>query len=69
MWVSATGAGHSKSLERRCPRTGLGREPKIIYTYYTRCALIRDRMGLIRDAWDGFARPAALRLKQRVSGM
>ena len=30
-------------------------EPKIIYSYYTRCALIRDRRP---TAWDGFARPA-----------
>ena len=29
--------------------------PKIIYSYYTRCALIRDRQP---TAWDGFARPA-----------
>ena len=28
---------------------------KIIYTYYTRCALIRDRQP---TAWDDFARPA-----------
>ena len=54
MWVCATGAGHSKSLERRCPRTScLGRGPKIIYSYYTRCALIRDRQPI---AWDDFAR-------------
>ena len=56
MWVCATGARHSKSLERRCPRTAcLRRGPKIIYSYYTRCALIRDRRP---TAWDGFARPA-----------
>ena len=29
--------------------------PKIIYSYYTRCALIRDRQP---TAWDDFARPA-----------
>ena len=28
---------------------------KIIYSYYTRCALIRDRRP---TAWDGFASPA-----------
>ena len=28
---------------------------KIIYSYYTRCALFRDRQP---TAWDGFARPA-----------
>ena len=56
MWVCATDARHSKSLERRCPRTAcLRRGPKIIYSYYTRCALIRDRKP---TAWDGFARPA-----------
>ena len=56
MWVCATGARHSKSLERRCPRTAcLRRGPKIIYSYYTRCALIRDRQP---TAWDGFPRPA-----------
>ena len=56
MWVCATGARHSKSLERRCPRTAcLWRGPKIIYSYYTRCALIRDRQ---LTAWDGFACPA-----------
>ena len=56
MWVCATGVRHSKSLERRCPRTAcLRRGPKIIYSYYTRCALIRDRQP---TAWDDFARPA-----------
>ena len=56
MWICAMGARHSKSLERRCPRTAcLRRGPKIIYSYYTRCALIRDRQP---TAWDGFARPA-----------
>ena len=56
MWVCATGAQHSKSLERHCPRTAcLRRGPKIIYSYYTRCALIRDRQP---TAWDDFARPA-----------
>ena len=56
MWVCATGARHSKSLERRCPRTAcLRRGPKIIYSYYTRCALIRDRQP---TAWDDFARSA-----------
>ena len=57
MWVYATGARHSKSLERRCPRTAcLRRGPKIIYSYYTRCALIRDRRP---TAWDdGFASTA-----------
>ena len=56
MWVCATGARHSKSLERGCPRTAcLQRGPKIIYSYYTRCALIRDHRP---TAWDGFASPA-----------
>ena len=56
MWVYATGARHSKSLELRCPRTAcLRRGPKIIYSYDTRCALIRDRLP---TAWDDFARPA-----------
>ena len=53
---AATGARHSKSLERHCPRTAcLRRGPKIIYSYYTRCALIRDGQP---TAWDDFARPA-----------
>ena len=34
-----------------CLRQG----PKIVYSYYTRCALIRDRQP---TAWDDFARPA-----------
>ena len=43
-------------LERRCPGTAcLRRGPKIIYSYYTRSALIRDRQP---TAWDDFARPA-----------
>ena len=43
----------AKCLERRCPRTVcLWRGPKIIYSYYTRCALIRDCQPA---AWDGFA--------------
>ena len=55
MWVCATGAQHSKSLERRCPRTVcLRRGPKIIYIIF-RCALIRDHQP---TAWDNFARPA-----------
>ena len=34
MWVCATGARHSKNLERRCPRTAcLRRGPKIICSY------------------------------------
>ena len=54
MWVCATGARHSKSLERRCPRTAcLRRGPKITYSYYTRCALIKDHQP---TAWDDFAR-------------
>ena len=49
------------ALERRCPRTVcLRRGPKIIYSYYTRCALIRDRRP---TAWDGFARPAETEAK------
>ena len=56
MWVCATGARHSKCLERRCPRTAcLRRGPKIIYSYYTRCALIRDRRP---TAWVGCVRSA-----------
>ena len=56
MWVHATGARHSKSLERRCLRTAcLRRGPKIIYSYYTRYALIRYCQP---TAWDGFAHPA-----------
>ena len=61
MWVCATGARHSKSLERRCPRTAcLRRGPKIICSYYTRCALIRDRQPQRLHACvrEGFARPA-----------
>ena len=56
MWVCATGAQHSKSLERRCPRTAcLQWGSKIIYSYYTRYALTRDCQP---TAWDGFAHPA-----------
>ena len=48
--------GRSAQQERRCPRTAcLRRGHKIIYSYYARCALIRDRRP---TAWDGFARPA-----------
>ena len=36
----------------------LRRGPKIIYSYYTRCALIRDRRPTAWTAWDGFAHPA-----------
>ena len=58
MWVRATGARNSKSLDRRCPRTAcLRRGPKIIYSYYTRCELIRD----------GTTLHVQLRQKQRVS--
>ena len=54
--LCATGARHSKSLERRCPRTAcLRRGPKILYSSYIRCALIRDGQP---TAWDDFARPA-----------
>ena len=64
MWVCATGARHTKSLERRCPRTAcLRRGPKIIYSYYTRCALIRDRQPTV-----GMTLHVQLRQKQRVSG-
>ena len=60
----ATGARHSKSLERRCPRTAcLRRGPKIIYSYYTTCALIRDGNRLHGMAWH-----IQLRQKQGVSG-
>ena len=61
MWVCATGARHSKSLEQRCPRTAcLRRGPIIIYGYYARCALIRECQP---TAWDGFARPAETEAK------
>ena len=48
-----SGAALSKnSMFTACLRRG----PKIIYySYYTRCALIRDRQP---TAWDDFARPA-----------
>ena len=56
MWVCATGARHSKSLERRCPRTAcLRRGPKIILIYTVIILIIRDRQP---TAWDDFARPA-----------
>ena len=46
MWVCATGARHSKSLERRFSRTAcLRRGPENIYSYYTRCALITTQAG------------------------
>ena len=51
MYVHATGARHSKSLERHCARTACLRWGlKIMYSYYTRCALIRDHQP---TAWDG----------------
>ena len=46
------GAWPKKSLERCCRKTAcLRRGPKIIYSYYTRCALIRDRqrVSVFRD--------------------
>ena len=50
MWVCATGARHSKSLERRCPRTAcLWRGPKIIYSYYNRCALTRRMLSIVGE--------------------
>ena len=56
MWVCAMCDRHSKSLEWCCPITAcLRRGPKILYSYYTRCALIRDCQP---TAWDGFAHPA-----------
>ena len=65
MWVCATGARHSKSLERRCPRTAcLRRGPNIIYGYYTRCALIRDRKP---TAWDDFPAEAETTCIPKVS--
>ena len=61
MWVCATGAQHSKWLERRYLRTTcLRRGPKIIYSYYTRCALIRVRRPTAWTAWDGLAHPAEI---------
>ena len=42
MWVCATGARYSKSLEQRCPRTAcLRRGRKIICSYYTNTGAIR----------------------------
>ena len=68
MWVCATGARHTKSLERRRPRTAcLRRGPKIIYSYYTRCALIRDRRPTAWTAWDGLAETEAMCIIRRVS--
>ena len=43
----------------------LWRGPKIIYSYYTRCALIRDRQP---TAWDGlvwFPDPSIMRMRGR----
>ena len=58
--VCTTGARYNKSLERHRPRTAcLRRGPKIIYSYNTRCVLIRDRRPTAWTAWDGFAHPAA----------
>ena len=37
--------------------SGVVRGPKIIYSYYTRCTLIRDWQ---LTAWDGFAHPAEI---------
>ena len=57
MWVCATGARHSKSLERRCPRTAcLRRGAIIIYSYYTRCALIREVETVERRKRDAAAK-------------
>ena len=54
--ICAMDAWYSKSLDRRRPKTAcLRRGRKIIYSYYTRCALIRDRQP---TSWDNFARPA-----------
>ena len=50
--------GHSAQQESGAAlskNSMLRRGPKIIYSYYTRCALIRDRRP---TAWDGFACPA-----------
>ena len=64
---SATGSRHSKSLERRRPRTAcLRRGPKIIYSYYTRCVLIRDSHPTAWTAWDGFAHPAETEAMCRI---
>ena len=65
MGICATGARHSKSLKGWCPRTAcLRRGPKIIYSYYTRCALIRARQP---TAWDGFARTAEIEVTCKPS--
>ena len=65
MGICATGARHSKSLKRCCPRTACLRQgPKIIYSYYTRCALIRDRQP---TAWDDFARTAEIEVTCKPS--
>ena len=45
----------SAQQESRAALSSLRRGAKIIYSYYTRCALIRDRP---LTAWDGFACPA-----------
>ena len=45
----------SAQQESGAALSSLRRGPKIIYSYYTRCALIKDRQ---LTAWDGFARPA-----------
>ena len=45
----------SAQQESGAALSSLRRGPKIIYSYYIRCALIRDRQ---LTAWDGFARPA-----------
>ena len=47
--------GRSAQQESGAALSCLRLGPKIIYSYYTRCALIRDRRP---TAWDGFARPA-----------
>ena len=47
-------SAQQESGARRCPRTACLKRKKL-YSYYTRCALIRDRQP---TAWDGFARPA-----------
>ena len=47
--------GRSAQQESGAALSKEQRGPKIIYSYYIRCALIRDRQPI---AWDDFARPA-----------
>ena len=47
--------GRSAQLESGAALSKNSMSKIIIYSYYTRCALIRDRQ---LTTWDGFARPA-----------